>query len=643
MCPLAGHAFPRFPMCGIAGIIDPVTHPTPELLRAMTGTMVRRGPDDQGIVTQGSIGLGHRRLSIIDLTSGHQPMFNEDKSLAIVCNGEIYDFAALRTELENKGHAFTTRSDSEVILHLYEEMGEFCLDRLNGMFAFAIVRFSDSCVFLARDRFGQKPLFFASEGDRFAFASGPAALARLPWVDTSLEPTAIHDFLDYQYIPRPRSVFRGVRKLAPGHWARWTATGEGDTGHLDSQPYWSPDLLPGFQGSPPEAAGPITRLLGAAVERRLVADVPLGAFLSGGLDSSVICALASDALRRVGGGPLKTFSIGFPVAKYDERDYAAAVARHLGTDHHFLAVNPADFSALEQVVPAFEEPFGDASMLPTWLLAQFTRQHVTVALSGDGADELFGGYDRYRAIRLCERLRILPRGLRAAIRKAALSVSPAHTEERTALGRFRRFAALLDADGVTRYLTLLSRFPRPLRESLYTDTMRDALVNHEDAGFLAAHFPADGTEVNRIMELDCRTYLPEDILVKVDRATMAHGLEARSPFLDHTVAETALSLPLHFKLRGRMGKHVLREAFRGALPEAIFRRPKMGFGLPLASWLRHEWQQPVKNVLLSGTLDDYFRRDRLEWLLNQHVAGRADYSYGLFTLTVLGLWLNGNT
>lgn len=297
-------------MCGIAGVIDTLTPPGEDTLRRMADTMVRRGPDTEGYHLQGPAGLAHRRLSIINLTGGRQPIFNEDKSLALVCNGEIYDFNKLRLELEANGHHFTTGSDSEVILHLFEDLGELCLDRLNGMFAFAIVRFSDNSVFLARDRFGQKPLFFAESAERFAFASGPAALAQLPWVDTGLDPTAIHDFLEYQYIPRPRSIYRGVRKLDPGHWLRWTAPTAKDAGELNSQPYWSPDLLPGFQGSVSDAGERIRQLLGDAVERRLVADVPLGAFLSGGIDSSVICALASESLHQAGGERLMTISGG---------------------------------------------------------------------------------------------------------------------------------------------------------------------------------------------------------------------------------------------------------------------------------------------------------------------------------------------
>lgn len=637
----------------------------------MAAAMACRGPDDEGFLCSGNVGLAHRRLSIIDLAGGHQPISNEDGSCILVCNGEIYGYATMRRELERGGHSFRSNSDSEVLLHLYEEMGELCLDRLNGMFAFAIADLAKGEFFVARDRFGQKPLFYAEAPGRFAFASGPAALGALPWVDLGLDCTAIHDLLEYQYIPRPRSIYRGVFKLPPGcflryRWeskgAKWvsptgppqsceglsaagpTRTAGATAGDTQSQAqvstYWSPDLLPGFGGTLTDAAREVSELLSRSVSQRLVADVPLGAFLSGGMDSSIICALAQDELIKDGHPLLKTFSIGFPVAGYDERAYSEAVARHLGTDHHFMEVNPADFARLSDVVAAFEEPFADASMLPTYLLSRFTREHVTVALSGDGADELFGGYYRYRFMHLCRWLCLAPTALRRAIQAALLALLPAKTEERTFRGRIRRMVELLDIDGLERYLGVISRFPEALRRSLYTEAMLDSTRGYVGAGFLLENMPEWGMETNRIMELDCRTYLPEDILVKVDRSSMAHALEVRSPFLDVEVAEFALALPYGFKQRGRRRKRVLAAAFADRLPGDILRRPKMGFGLPVAHWFRNEWRSPASELLLSGVLDDYFRRDRLEWFIKEHVESKADYSYGLFALTVLALWLS---
>lgn len=624
-------------MCGIAGLYAPCNEVDIPTLGRMAAAMSCRGPDDQGTEIRQSIGLVHRRLAVIDLDGGHQPIFNEDQTLAIVCNGEIYDYRRTRADLERRGHSFRTRSDSEVILHLYEESGELCLDQLHGMFAFAIADFRRGELFLARDRFGKKPLFYAEGDGRFAFASGPAALSCIPWVDTGIDRIAIHDFLEYQYIPRPRSIYCGVRKIPPGHWLRWT-------GKPSSAPrpmtFWQPDLLPGFSGTFDDAAAHTRSLLAAAVSRRLVAEVPLGAFLSGGMDSSIVCALAQNALQEAGEACLNTYSIGFPNPKYDERIHAEAVARHLGTKHHFLEVNPAEFANLPAIVASFEEPFADASMVPTWLLSRFTRREVTVALSGDGADELFGGYYRYRIMHLCQALAGTPRRLRRLVQRPLLALLPPKTEERTVLGRIRRLVELLDVDGLERYLRLISRFPEPLRHRLYADDMRDAVRGHDGSAFLADHMPEDGRLADRIMELDCRTYLPEDILVKVDRAAMAHALEVRSPFLDTAVAEFALSLPYDFKQRGTERKRVLKHACADLLPGSILARRKMGFGMPIAQWFRNEWHGPAGHILLSGVLDPYFRRDRLEWFLRQHRENRADHSYGLFALAVLALWLD---
>ncbi len=631
-------------MCGIAGIFDPHDCPDPERLRRLAAPMVCRGPDDEGLCCRGPLGLAHRRLAVIDLAGGHQPIFNEDESLAIVGNGEIYDFGDLRRDLEARGHRFRTGSDTEVALHLYEERGELCLDLLNGMFALAIADFARGELFLARDRFGQKPLFYAQAGGRFAFASGPAALATLPWVDTGIDPTAIHDYLEYQYIPQPRSIYYGIRKLPPGHWLRWR--GFADSAKVGASetavptPYWAPHLLPGFAGTLPEAAGEVRRLLLAAVRRRLVADVPLGAFLSGGMDSSIVAALAQQCLREAGAGVLNTYSIGFPVASYDERVHAERVARHLGTAHHFLEVKAEQFECLGEVVAAFEEPFADASMVPTYLLSQFARRQLTVALSGDGADELFGGYHRYRLMHLSRWLAICPRTVRQAARRLLGRLLPAAPEERSLAGHLRRLLALFETDELPRYLALTSRFPAALRRHLYTDGMAAATAGQASDAFLAEHWPASGALADRLLELDCRTYLPEDILVKVDRASMAHALEVRSPFLDVQLAEFALSLPYSFKQARGVRKRLLRQAFADCLPADILARPKMGFALPVGQWLREGWRQPARELLLSGRLGDYFRPDRLEWLLDQHHRRQADYGQPLFALLVLALWLD---
>jgi asparagine synthase (glutamine-hydrolysing) len=615
-------------MCGIAGIIDLRSSQSQDQLMAMSLSLAKRGPDDLGILAADPVGLVHRRLSIIDLAGGHQPIYNEDRSLAIVCNGEIYDFCELRKELEAGGHRFSTESDTEVILHLYEEEGPACLDRLNGMFAFAIAHLESGELFIARDRFGQKPLFFAESADRFAFASGPRALATLPWVDASLDVGAIHDYLEYLYLPCPRSVYCGVRKLPPGHYAIWK------NGRLRQHRYWQACFREGFCGDYADAQAAVRDALDGAVKRRLVADVPVGLFLSGGLDSSIVTALAADR------GPVKSFSIGFPETAYDERQHAAAVAKHLGTDHHFLEVQPEDFSLLEAAVDFYEEPFSDSSLLPTCLLSRFTREHVTVALGGDGADELFGGYYRFRVAHLMRHLDHIPAALRCGVRKLLLGALPKGPQERSLAGKLRRLAGLTDGDELARYRATLSRFPEALRRGLYGPAMQDAVGQA-----VMRYRRHDHRQlVDALMEMDCATYLPDDILTKVDRASMAYGLEVRSPFLDREVAELAFSLPYAWKQQGRIRKRVLVDAFGGCLPGGIATRAKMGFGVPVATWLRGPWREPVRGHLLDGQLvaQGLFDRAALGKLLADHNS-HADHSYAIFSLLMLALWLDSTS
>lgn len=621
-------------MCGIAGLYDPIDPPDEGRLAAMCASMERRGPDDFGCLCRGAVGLGHRRLSIIDLDGGRQPILNEDETLAVICNGEIYDHQRHIDELRAHGHTFRTRSDTEVLLHLYEEHGPDLLPRINGMFAFAIVHLDSGQIFLARDRLGQKPLFFAYTNQRFAFASGPAALAALPWVDLGLDTRSLDAYCEFQCIPAPRTIYRGVHKLAPGHRAFWT------TGHLAHERYFSPEVGQEPVGDYRETCNELRKRLNAAVRRRLVADVPLGFFLSGGLDSSLICALAKQFHK----GPMHTFSIGFPDPRYDERKFAQLVADDLDTEHHFLQVNPENFDHLQRIVTDFEEPFADSSMLPTWLLSEFTRQHVTVALSGDGADELFGGYYRYRVMHLYERLNRLPMGLRRSLRGAMLKVLPRHTDERTISGRLRRLANVLDVEGLARYRRLVSRYPRELKEETYGRRMRDEL----DSGDTLVEVELavnlhEAALVDKVVEHDLRCYLPDDILVKVDRASMGHSLEVRSPFLDPGVVELALGLPYDWKQRGARRKVILAETFGDVLPDVVYRRPKMGFGVPVHAWLRGSWARPARELLLDGQLQgqSLMQRQGLEAMLDRHVAGRADHSYALFALLMLELWLRG--
>jgi len=623
-------------MCGIAGVIDFFDLPDLALLRRMGVSLRKRGPDDEGAYCRGGIGLLHQRLSIIDLEGGKQPIFNEDGSLALVCNGEVYGFEKLRKELEGRGHWFCTGSDSEVILHLYEELGEGCLHRLNGMFAFAIVNVVTGELFLARDRFGQKPLFYAMDGrGRIGFASGVAALRELAWVDCSLDLQAIHNYLEFLAIPATSSIYRGVHKLQAGGRLLWSRDGGGSL-----QRWWQPEIRADFAGNYEEACDELRFRLRGAVQRRLLSDVPLGCFLSGGLDSSLITALMQELVPQE---RVATFSIGFAEKIFDERKYSQQVAEYLHTEHNFLQVEAGSFADFERLVADFEEPFADSSMLPTALLAKFARKKITVALSGDGADELFGGYYRYRLMSVMMASRYLPQALRKFFVKTALAILPSAGSERSGLGKLQRIIRLAGVDGLLRYRMLMSRFSENERRQLYSNKMLDAVRSYDGLAVLQEEYNSsmDGMKVDKIMELDCRRYLVDDILVKVDRASMANALEVRSPFLDVDVAEFAFSLPYKFKQKGKRRKMILQDSFANMLPKEIFVRSKMGFGLPVADWLRGSWRCEMERLLLEGRLvaEGLFVRSRLEDYIKRHLSGQADCSYGLFALMVLAQWL----
>jgi asparagine synthase (glutamine-hydrolysing) len=617
-------------MCGIAGILDFQDPPSQELLARMGAPLAQRGPDDCGWLIQGPFGILHQRLSIIDLAGGQQPIFNEDKSLAIVCNGEIYNFPELRTQLEAQGHLFRTHSDSEVILHLYEEEGPACIDRLNGMFAFAIADFNRQEVFLARDRFGQKPLCFAMAENRFAFASLPSALLPLTWISQTINAAGLHLYFDWQCIPAQHTFWQGIAKLPPGGWLRWRQ-GDCETGTM------TPPYIHEFSNSFEEAANTLRGLLERAVHRHLLADVPVGAFLSGGLDSSAIAAVAAAILRKQG-QRLQTFSIGFAEKDYDEREYAAVVARKIGSEHHFLEVNPADPGFLGPLIDACGEPFADASLIPAALLARFAREQVKTVLGGDGADELFGGYYRYQILNASRRLDFVPVCFRSAACRGTMAMLPGAALERSRLGKLRRILELGCHVPGDRPLALASRFSEKRRFAMYSPEFRDCL------GPFRSH--DHGVPINldsdTLMRYDQATYLPDDTLAKVDRASMAFALEVRAPYLDQEVADFALGLPMKFKIHRGVRKRVLAEAFHGVLPETIPGRAKMGFGVPLAHWFRGDWRSWSQDVILSGILDLIFSRPALEKMLREHQDERTDHGAAIYSLLVLALYLDRN-
>lgn len=635
-------------MCGIVGGVwlDPKQQILPSTLQEMVRTLRHRGPDDEGFFFWPPLGnggsrgvhvaLGHRRLAVIDLEGGKQPMANEDGTLWVVFNGEIYNFRQLRRELESQGHRFATRSDTEVLLHLYESDGPRMLGRLNGMFAFAIWDCKQQTLFLARDRCGEKPLFYWATDVGFFFASELKALVRLPFFRPTICPEAVDFYLTYQYIPHPYTIYQGVHKLPPGWYALW------ENGSLRAEAYWTPDFQTEIDYRPQETAAQLRELLSDAVRLRLESDVPLGAFLSGGIDSTIVVGL----MRQHSKEPVHTFSIGFPVPAYDERAYAQAASSYLGTVHHEYCVEPDAVAILPRLVWHYDEPFADSSAVPTWYLAEKTRRHVTVALTGDGGDELFAGYPRYWAVRLASWLDKLPQGLRNRTQRMLLRILPQSARFKSPWRRLRRFLEQLELPPLERYLEWIGIFPTRIRTEIYQPAFAEQIGAHGDhrvSSFLhEALRKADRRDpLSSIMIVDLMTYLPCDLMTKVDIASMAHSLECRQPFLDPRVIELATRLPLEAKVWGFRGKRLLREAFRDLLPPKIRRRGKMGFGVPLDSWFRGPLLGLLSQVLLGERClgRGMFRREAIERLIAEHAAEQRDHSARLWALLFLELWM----
>jgi asparagine synthase (glutamine-hydrolysing) len=625
-------------MCGIAGIFDCRGQGEPDrrLLRRMTEILEHRGPDGDGFYHGPGVGLGHRRLAIIDLAGGAQPIFNEDRTVCVVFGGEIYNFQELMSELSSLGHVFRTRCDTEVIVHAWEEWGEGCLDRFNGMFAFALVDERRETLFLARDRFGEKPLYYSLLGDgRLLFASELKSILCSPSVDRRLDARAIEEFLAFGYIPDPRSIYSSVKKLAPGH-CLVVRRGEEPP---EPRAYW--DLRFGDGGSirREEAEEELISRLRQSVRLRMIADVPLGAFLSGGVDSSAVVAMMAE-LRR---DPVSTFSIAFGASGFDESAHAAAVARRYRTDHHVRAVDPDSFDLLDRLAEVYDEPFGDASALPTLRVCAMARENVTVALSGDGGDEVFAGYRRYRWHCVEERLRrLLPEQVRSPLFGVLgalypkLDWAPRPLRAKATLKEL----ALGSADAYTASVSICSA---ELRRRLYSRWFARELQGYDAAEVLRWHSARCGSEdpLSQIQYADFKTYLPGDILTKVDRASMATSLEVRVPLLDHTLVEWAARLPAQLKLRGNQGKRVFKSALAGRLPPEILHRPKQGFVVPLAAWFRGPLRQRLRQSLDGEALHQsgLFDMAMIGKLLDQHQSGARDHSAVLWSLSMLEAFL----
>lgn len=621
-------------MCGVAGKLNLDGRPVdPEQLTAMAQLLAHRGPDDQGVYVDGPLGLAHRRLSILDLSpAGHQPMGSEDGRLWITFNGEIYNFLELRRMLESKGYRFRSRTDTEVLLYLYAEYGPECLRHLRGFFAFALWDAGRRRLFAARDRLGKKPFFYYFDGRTFLFASEIKSLLQDPAVVARPDIQAIHHYLTYQYVPSPWSAFEGIRKLPPAHYLIL------EDGHLSTARYWQLDYRRKVPMSEPAAAEALLDHLREAVRLRLISDVPVGAFLSGGIDSSAVVAMMS----QVSNAPVKTFSIGFEEADYNELAYARKVADKFGTEHQEFVVKPQAVEILPKLVWHYNEPFADSSAIPTYYLARMTRARVTVALNGDAGDENFAGYDRYAGARLAHYYDQIPAPLRRSFEAACRKLLPASANPRGWISKGRRFVESMSGDPARRYCRWVSHFSPDQKAALYSPAFRAQLNGFDSEQILIdrLHGSSASNIVEVILDADVQTYLPDDLLVKVDVATMAHSLEARSPLLDHVLMEFAASLPVDFKLRRFTKKYILKKALTGILPPEILHRPKMGFGVPIDHWFRHDLKSMTYDILLSESCRSrgYFDPTFVRRMVDEHVAGTARWHHQLWNLLLLELW-----
>ncbi|HEY2730469.1 MAG TPA: asparagine synthase (glutamine-hydrolyzing) [Polyangia bacterium] len=619
-------------MCGIAGALATRIEDAPPAGAAerFAAAMVHRGPDGHGFFQAGPVALAHRRLSIIDLSdAGRQPMTNEDGQITIVVNGEIYNHAELRADLVAKGHRFRSGSDSEVVAHLYEEVGARVPELLRGMFAFALWDARAGTLLLARDRFGEKPLFYCERADGFVFASELGALVADERTPTAMSLPALDSYLALQYVPAPHTIYEAIKKLPPGHTLQ-VRPGERPT----LRRYYRRDPDPALQGiSEDEAVRRVRETVEEAVRSRLMSDVPLGAFLSGGIDSSIVVACMARAL----GEPVKTFSVGFTEGGRadNELPYARLVAERWRTDHHELIVEPDMVGLLPSIVRHHGEPFADTSAVPTRYLCEMTRRHVTVALSGDAGDEAFGGYRRYVWAHVADMVRRLPRPFARGV-AAALGAAPGRKAR-----WLREFGASLSADEASRYLRFVCHFSAAEKGALYTPELGERFARDGTAEAFAAHLGASAVPdtVSRLQSLDLATYLPDDILAKVDVASMTHGLEARAPLVDHHVIELGAALPGRLKLRGRKGKHILKRAFADLVPAEIVNRRKKGFALPTGPWLAGRLHGFARDILLSDAARGrgLFRPEAVTDLLDRHRAGE-DHGERLWNLIVLETW-----
>jgi asparagine synthase (glutamine-hydrolysing) len=620
-------------MCGICGAVSSIPNKfiNESVLKQMCRVMRHRGPDDEGYYVDEYAGLGMRRLSIIDLSTGRQPITNEEGTLWIVFNGEIYNYPQLRVQLEKKGHIFSTKTDTEVIIHAYEEYGDRCVEHLNGMFGFAIWDTTNRRLLLARDRLGIKPVYYWFDAGRVIFGSELKAVIGHPDVPREIDPVALNHFLTLEYIPAPWTIFEGINKLPPGHFLVF------EDGKCRIEQYWDVPFreVPQDEAQCVEA---LTELISDAVQLRLVSDVPLGAFLSGGIDSSTIVAFMSEAMTE----PVRTFSIGFDDQTYNELPYARMVASQFNTNHYEEILKPDIASTAERLVRHLDEPLGDFSIFPTYLVSETARRHVTVVLSGDGGDEIFGGYETYVAQNLARFYQLLPAPLRRSMLPALLNRIRPRPAKKGLVNKAKRFvegAALPASLQHTRWMTFMNDNDKAI---LYQPDLHQA-INGTPAVSVIENYFQRVQDINSLAQqqyVDVKTYLVDNILTKVDRMSMAASLEARVPLLDHRVVEFAMSLPAHMKLNRGQTKVILRQTVQDRLPAAILNKPKEGFSIPLKHWLCGPLLPLMTDLLSEDSVRrrGYFQPQCVSRWMSEHLAGQTNHSHRLWALMVFELW-----
>ncbi|MBI4526167.1 MAG: asparagine synthase (glutamine-hydrolyzing) [Deltaproteobacteria bacterium] len=610
-------------MCGIAGILTLDGRPVDrDQVQRMCDSIVHRGPDDEGLYFGAGVGLGMRRLSIIDLKTGHQPISNEDGSIWVVFNGEIYNFKELRADLKRRGHLFATGTDTETIVHLYEEYGKDCVQRMRGMFTFAVWDSRQRTLLLARDRLGIKPLYFAQAGKKLVFASELKAILQLPDVERRLDWGSVNYLFSFLSTPASKSILEGVHKLEPGHLL---IASPGQSWRIES--YWDVQFEPDYRHSEEYFVERLRELIEESVRLRLVSEVPLGAFLSGGIDSSSIVR----TMAGLSSAPVKTFSIGFNEGGYNELEYARLVAKRLGTEHHELVLEPDVLGIIDDLPWYLDEPFGDPSAIPTYMVSKLASEHVTVVLSGDGGDELFAGYDRY-AVEERERAYRIPSLVRNGLRLMA-EMMPEGMKGRNFLRHF-------SYTGAERYMDSLTLFSHEEKQKLFQpEAFR--LLREQDSlpSEIESLSKMNGNWLSGLQYLDLKSYLPLDILTKVDRMSMAHSIEVRVPLLDHKLVEFAATIPPELKLRRGITKDIFKRAMRGLLPDEIIDRPKKGFAIPLGSWFRGKLDRFVRELLLSETTRrrGILSPPYIEKILQLHERGR-NLDFQIWTLISFELW-----